>query len=238
MPRTKPGILTLQLAAGGGAQIRLELDVTTIGRSQSCVIVVPLPTVSRLHALIELQHDRYVLSDADSANGTFVNGRQIGQGHHLSTGDEIWLGTPEATLSFSDPEETLVVAGGLPPPLLIDERARAIQVYGVPAFLSPLEYGLLLHLATHPGTVCTRESCFQEVWGQPYDPATCEDALNACVAKLRRNLRASAESAAMEPPPITTVPRVGFRLDAEVAFAPRGRSAEIHGGHSPPQDPP
>ena len=89
-----------------------------------------------------------------------------------------------------------------------------------PVQLSPLEYGLLLHLAHNPGTVCTREGSFLAVWGQPYDHATCEDALNACIAKLRRNLRAAAESAGQEPPQITTVQRVGFRLDSDVAFAP------------------
>ena len=39
-------------------------------------------------------------------------------------------------------------------------------------------------------------------------------------AKLRRNLRAAAESVGQEPPQITTIQRVGFRLDAYVAFAP------------------
>ncbi|MEP7188813.1 MAG: hypothetical protein ABI901_06470, partial [Roseiflexaceae bacterium] len=63
------------------------------------------------------------------------------------------------------------------------------------------------------------------VWGQPYDHATCEDALNACIAKLRRNLRAAADSAGQEPPQITTVQRVGFRLDSDVAFAPHASAA-------------
>jgi len=90
----------------------------------------------------------------------------------------------------------------------------------VPVQLSPLEYGMLLHLAHNPGTVCTREGTFLAVWGQPYDHATCEDALNACIAKLRRNLRSAADTAGQEHPPITTVQRVGFRLDCAVAFAP------------------
>lgn len=222
MPRTKPALLHLKRADGGEEQIRLGQDVVTLGRSDSCTVVIPLPTVSRLHALIEVLHDRYMLSDADSANGTFVNGRRIGQGYQLATGDEIWLGSSDAALSFTDPDETLVMQNAAPPPLLIDEYAHSVQVHGVPAALSPLEYRLLLHLATDPGTVCTRESCFLNVWGQPYDQATCEDALNACVAKLRRNLRASAQTAGLEPPPITTIPRIGFRLDADVTFAPRG----------------
>jgi DNA-binding response OmpR family regulator len=162
------------------------------------------------------------LFDAGSANGTFVNGQRIEQGWQLRSGDTIWLGLSDVTISFTDPEETLVAAAeDRPPALLIDEDARTVKAHGVLVQLSPLEYGLLLHLANHPGTVCTRESCFLTVWGYPYDHATCEDALNACIAKLRRNLRAASASAGQEPPQFTTVQRVGLRLDADVAYAPR-----------------
>jgi DNA-binding winged helix-turn-helix (wHTH) protein len=221
MPRTKPGLLIYYGDDGDEQRFTLTQDITTLGRSDSCAVVIPMPTVSRLHALIEIQHDRYLLSDADSANGTFVNGRQVGAGYQLATGDVVWLGSQEVALSFSDPDETLSVKNLLHVPLQIDESARVVTVYGQAVALTPLEYRLLLYLALHPGTVCTREACFLAAWGQPYEPLTCEDALNACVTKLRRNLRASAETAGMEPPQLTTIPRVGFRLDTEVAFTPR-----------------
>jgi DNA-binding winged helix-turn-helix (wHTH) protein len=224
MARATPGLLIYRRADGAEERIMLRQDVTTLGRSDSCAVAIPLPIVSRLHARIEMQHDRYLLFDAGSANGTFVNGEriEIEQGHQLSTGDTIWLGSAEVALSFSDPEETLVMQASIrPPALYIDEDARTVKVYDVAAQLSPLEYGLLLHLASNPGTVCTREGCFLAVWKHPYDQATCEDALNACIAKLRRNLRAASDQAAQEPPQITTVQRVGFRLDADVAFARR-----------------
>jgi DNA-binding winged helix-turn-helix (wHTH) protein len=224
MARATPGVLIYQRAADAEERILLRQDVTTLGRSDSCAVVIALPLVSRLHARIELRHDRYLLFDAGSANGTFVNGArvEVEQGRQLSTGDTIWLGSSEVTLSFSDPEETLVMTASIrPPALYIDEDARTVKVHDVPAQLSPLEYGLLLHLANNPGTVCTREGCFLAVWKHPYDQATCEDALNACIAKLRRNLRIAAEHAGQEPPQITTVQRVGFRLDVDVAFARR-----------------
>lgn len=222
MARATPGLLIYQRADGGEERVQLRQDVTTLGRSDSCTLPIALPTVSRLHARIELQHDRYVLFDAGSANGTFVNGKRITGGQQLSTGDVIWLGAEDVALGFSDPEETLVMRPNIgPPPLFIDDDAHTVKVYGLPAQLSPLEYGLLLHLASNPGTVCTREGSFLAVWGQPYDHTTCEDALNACIAKLRRNLRSAAQSAGQEPPAITTVQRIGFRLDADVTFAPR-----------------
>ncbi len=226
MARATPGLLLHRRADGTEDRILLRQDVTTLGRSDSCADAIPHPIVSRLRARIEMQHDRYLLIDAGSANGTFVNGERIVEGHQLSTGDTIWLGSSEAALSFTDPEETLVMQAHVrPPALYLDEDARKVKVHDVPVQLSPLEYGLLLHLANNPGTVCTREGCFLAVWKHPYDQATCEDALNACIAKLRRNLRGAADQAGQESPQITTVQRVGFRLDADVAFARRPERA-------------
>lgn len=218
MARSRPGTLVITSPEGGRRLVALDRDVTTLGRSDTCAIAVPSPTVSRLHASIKLEHDRYLLSDVGSANGTFVNGSRIEGPRQLGSGDTIWLGAPENALSFYDPEETLTIGLGVAP-LQIDDQAHVVQVFGAPAPLSPLEYSLLRYLASHPGTVCTREATFIAVWGQPYDPATCEDALNACVAKLRRNLRATAEAGGHPAPAITTVHRVGFRLDSEVVLA-------------------
>jgi DNA-binding winged helix-turn-helix (wHTH) protein len=217
MARSRPGTLVIVGADDAQRRVALDRNVTTLGRADTCAVALHSATVSRLHASIALEHDRYLISDAGSANGTFVNGARIEGPRQLSSGDVIWLGGPENTLAFHDPEETVTMGVGAPP-LLIDEGARVVQVYGAPAPLSPLEYNLLRYLAVNRGTACTREETFLAVWGQPYDPATCEDALNACVAKLRRNLRATAESAGQAPPAITTVHRVGLRLDSEVVL--------------------
>src|SRR5215211_3946239 len=75
MARATPGLLIRQGADGTQERFPLRQELTTIGRSDSCVVSIPSPTVSRLHARVELQHDRYVIFDAGSANGTFVNGQ-------------------------------------------------------------------------------------------------------------------------------------------------------------------
>jgi DNA-binding winged helix-turn-helix (wHTH) protein len=219
MARTQPATIVLLSPDGSEGQVRLQHEITTLGRSDSCDVVLALPTVSRLHARIELEHERYILFDAGSANGTLLNGARIDHGYELHTGDTIWLGSPDAALTFSDPEETALITLDDRPPLLFDEQGHQVLVYGLPAQLSPLEFRLLVYLAANRGTVCTREACFLAGWGQPYDHATCEDALNNCVSKLRRNLRATAEQAGQEPPAIITIPRVGFRLEAHSVFA-------------------
>ena len=111
----------------------------------------------------------------------------------------------------------MFVSGGAPA-LSIDEEARIVQVYGMPVQLTTLEYELLDFLASQPRRVYTREECFLAVWHQPYDHTTCEHALNACIARLRRNLRAAAEQVGQTPPEITTIKRIGFRLDSLVSF--------------------
>lgn len=227
MARTQPGSVVVQGPDGAGRRFSLDQDVTTLGRSDTCAIVIALPTVSRLHARIELEHERYVLFDAGSANGTFLNGQRIEHGYELHTGDTVWLGSPEAALAFSDPDETAMVSLAEGQMLVIDEQSHQALVHGSPAALSPLEFRLLVYLASNRGTVCTREACFLAAWGQPYDHATCEDALNNCVSKLRRNLRATADLAGRAAPAIVTIPRVGFRLDADSRFA-------AHDGPQPP----
>ena len=220
MSRIRPGLLVYRHTSGTEEYIQLQQAITTIGRSQSCDVVIARSTVSRVHAQIEMQHQRYILSDAGSANGTFVNGERLEGSQQLSTNDEIWLGTSDVALLFSDPEETVgVTLHSGPAPLFIDVTARIVRVWGVAAVLTTLEYDLLLYLARNVHRVCTREACFAAVWGQTYDHATCEDALNACMARLRRNLRATATNAGRESPQLTTIKRIGFRLDSDVVLA-------------------
>jgi DNA-binding winged helix-turn-helix (wHTH) protein len=227
MPRRRPATLICRFPACPEEHLPLAQDEVTLGRSNTCDIVLPLPVVSRLHARIVTRHDRYSIVDEGSANGTFLNGKRLAREQQLATDDEIWLGSRDAALTFVDPEETLLTQEPLPEPLVIDEYARAVFLAGAPVSLSPLEYRMLRYLAGRPGAVCTREECFSAVWGQPYEQATCEDALNACVAKLRRNLRATALEAGAEPPQIMAVPRVGFRLQADVAFVDQEGAAHL-----------
>ncbi len=69
-----------------------------IGRSGRCDVVVKFPTVSRNHAVLTRYDDgSWTISDADSKNGTFVNGESVDI-CPLYDGDEITVGG--VTLSF------------------------------------------------------------------------------------------------------------------------------------------
>jgi len=169
----------------------LEKDVYTIGRSATCQIVVPLNVVSRLHAKIERVGPRYVLSDVGSANGTFVNSRQIHTQHLLKDRDMIGLGAPAPLLRFVDPDPTSVPASRL----RYDDQTMTFFLEGQAVDLSPAQFRLLHYLYQHAGTVCTRESCAQAIWGRDYDPPLDTEALDRAISNLRGQLRKIAAKA-------------------------------------------
>ncbi len=66
-------------------------DVLGIGRRPDNLICIDNMAVSGLHAKIEKKGDEYVLTDLNSLNGTFVNGKRISQ-VTLRTNDQITIG--------------------------------------------------------------------------------------------------------------------------------------------------
>jgi pSer/pThr/pTyr-binding forkhead associated (FHA) protein len=167
------------------AEFPLTGDAHTVGRAPSCDIVVRRQTVSRLHARIVREGPRYVLRDAGSANGTFVNGQPLAGDHLLGNRDTIGLGAAGALLRFVDPDPTVVPASRL----RFDERTQSFALGGAPLELPPGQHRLLLHLYRHLGELCTREACAQAIWGRDYDPGLDAEALDRAVSNLRAALR-------------------------------------------------
>jgi FHA domain/Protein of unknown function (DUF3662) len=62
-----------------------------VGRSEESEIVLLDPSVSRAHAIVEIDAGAPVVRDLDSTNGTFVNGRRI-RVEALRDGDELLFG--------------------------------------------------------------------------------------------------------------------------------------------------
>ncbi len=61
-----------------GVKFALSEGMTVIGRADQCDVVMDDPGVSRQHAGIRGDANRYKISDLGSRNGTFVNGDQVG----------------------------------------------------------------------------------------------------------------------------------------------------------------
>ncbi len=71
-----------------------------IGRHPSCDVQVLEKQVSRKHCTITREKDGWVLADAGSVLGTFLNGELLARPQVLETGDEIRVGTE--TYVFED----------------------------------------------------------------------------------------------------------------------------------------
>lgn len=60
------------------ATIYLKDEITVVGKLETAAdAVIPLPTVSRVHAKIRKREEEYYLCDLNSRNGTSVNGRML-----------------------------------------------------------------------------------------------------------------------------------------------------------------
>ena len=69
----------------------LEGDMLNLGRAPDNHVVVNDQRVSRYHAVLKRQGTDYVLEDAGSPNGTYVNDQRI-QHQLLTAGDVIRVG--------------------------------------------------------------------------------------------------------------------------------------------------
>jgi hypothetical protein len=84
-----------------GRALLLSKDETTIGRAESCDLgLFGDSGVERLHARILLQDARYLLADAGTPGGTFLNGARVDRPAPLRDGDTIRLG--HSTLRFGE----------------------------------------------------------------------------------------------------------------------------------------
>ena len=73
-------------------EVVLRLGENLLGRVEDGVAWIEAPTVSRRHARILVEHERAVIEDLGSKNGTFVRGVRIRAPTPLAAGDVIRLG--------------------------------------------------------------------------------------------------------------------------------------------------
>ena len=74
----------------------------TIGREKDADIVIPLTSISRVHARIFPHNEEFIIEDLNSTNGTFVNGVRVSR-CILRHNDLIRIG--DATILFSQQKQ-------------------------------------------------------------------------------------------------------------------------------------
>jgi pSer/pThr/pTyr-binding forkhead associated (FHA) protein/tetratricopeptide (TPR) repeat protein len=79
-------------------ELSLNLPEVIFGRAPSCHIPIDSEAVSRNHARISYKNNQFIISDAGSLNGVFVNGLRV-ESQPLQHGDEILIGPARFTFS-------------------------------------------------------------------------------------------------------------------------------------------
>jgi MFS family permease len=88
-----------------GREFVLAKEETTLGRAESCDFGLSGdPSIDRVHARIHQQEGSFLLADAGSEGGTFLNNRRVTQPTKLYTGDVIRAGG--SVLLFGEREKS------------------------------------------------------------------------------------------------------------------------------------
>ncbi len=107
------------LILSDGSERELDGELT-IGRADDNDLTVEKPTVSRHHALVTEEGDRWFVEDRGSFNGTYLNGTRLQPGVKvpLRHGDRVGLGAESvvfsAPASMVDPDVTTALQTGPP----------------------------------------------------------------------------------------------------------------------------
>ncbi len=71
------GLVLVRRGPNAGSRFSLDRETTTVGRHPDSDIFLDDITVSRRHAVIRHDGERYEVSDAGSLNGTYVNHERV-----------------------------------------------------------------------------------------------------------------------------------------------------------------
>lgn len=104
----------------GVVLIALEADRVTVGNDASNDVAIPSDrSVSRLHAVLERYTTGWCIRDVGSANGTYLNGKQVVREHRLRPGDDVRVGRTRLVLRDQGAApDHLPTEGTVPPPPL------------------------------------------------------------------------------------------------------------------------
>jgi hypothetical protein len=92
----------------------------TIGRLEDNDVVIENLAVSGHHAKIDAVGDKYLLTDLNSKNGTFVNEQHLSQPHWLQHGDIIIIGKHYLVFQYTQDEQPSAAPGAAQETMVMD----------------------------------------------------------------------------------------------------------------------
>jgi DNA-binding winged helix-turn-helix (wHTH) protein len=181
-----------------GQRWLVDSDVVVIGREMGLAdLLLPERQVSRRHAKIERTPEGFMLSDLDSKNGTFLNGREVKDPQRLQDGDEIQIALcvkiafvgsdATAPLSARPISRAMrpVVRG-----IRLDKESRRVYLaeQELDPPLSVQQYRLLELLIDAKSALVSRHDIVEKVWEGENAFGVSEQAIDALVRRLRDRL--------------------------------------------------
>ena len=191
------------LTDAAGRQFSLAEQAIILGRSEKCNVYIADPHASRRHAQIAWDGETATLSDLDSANGTFLNGRRITAPETLRDGDEIAVAS--AVFTFHDPESTLRAANF--PLLVVDSKSGGIWVNRKSVSLSPKEQILFNLLYQNAGAPISKQQIAEAVWSE-YEAQVYDYQIESLIKRLREKIEPDPANPAL----ILTAHGRGYKL--------------------------
>jgi pSer/pThr/pTyr-binding forkhead associated (FHA) protein len=95
--------LMAEVVAANGEHLPIETRWMRIGRDgDNDVVLINDGYVSRFHAWITYEQERFWVEDLGSTNGTLLNGEPLRRRELLASGDKIKIGESEMTFELLD----------------------------------------------------------------------------------------------------------------------------------------
>ncbi|GIV84335.1 MAG: transcriptional regulator [Candidatus Roseilinea sp.] len=191
-------MLIIESGQLAGHRWLIASDVLIIGREVGVVdLMLPERQVSRRHAKIERTPQGFVLTDLNSKNGTFLNGKEVKEPKLLQDGDEIQIALCV---------KIIFVGSDATAPLNAHSMSRAMQPAGrgihidkeshrvfvaeqeLEPPLSLQQYRLLELLMDANGGLVSRQDIAERVWESDSVCGVSEQAIDALVRRLRARI--------------------------------------------------
>jgi transcriptional regulator with GAF, ATPase, and Fis domain len=146
--RTQP---RLQWTDASGSHSKIIDTRVVVGSAAGSGVVVPHPTVSRIHAELEARDDGLWIRDLGSRNGTFVDGLQV-TGARIPDNGKIRLGSVELSVDYDQrrrrpieiwPNDTFG--------RLVGTSVRMRELFATIARIAPMDASVLIHGETGTG---------------------------------------------------------------------------------------
>ncbi len=206
-PEPLPEAYLVVVGEGGSRDVyRITRPDTLIGRSADCHIVLNNPRVSRHHARLSWDGERFTIADLGSKNGSLVNNSPAAGAVAVHDGDVISLADSRIEFQVSAPTVALTPAANAGP-LAVDTVRHEVRLRGETVPLTPKEYLLLALLHGRGGAVVSRDDIAAEVW-----PELSGDVAEESIVQLVTRLRRKIEDDPANPTSVLTVRGFGYRL--------------------------